>query len=74
MPRLTDVRFDWISLTAVTAVALVTALLVGLRPLRGAWIVAGVGGAGGLLAAWPFGRVLQGWLFGVSPHDPAVHQ
>jgi predicted permease len=32
MPRLADVRFDWVSLAAATAVALITALLVGLRP------------------------------------------
>jgi len=32
MPRLGDVRFDWLSLAAASVVALVTALLVGLRP------------------------------------------
>jgi hypothetical protein len=38
--------------------------------LRDAWIVAGIGGAGGLLAAWQFGRVLRAWVFGTSPHNP----
>jgi predicted permease len=34
MPRLAEVRFDGVSLAATSAVALVTALLVGLRPAR----------------------------------------
>jgi hypothetical protein len=40
--------------------------------MRDAAIVLGVGGAVGLAGAWLFGRVLESWLFGVTPADPAT--
>lgn len=45
---------------------------IGRLAMREAWIVALLGGAAGLAGAWQFGRVLRGWLFGVTPADPWI--